>query len=127
MLRDRPGNVVVLSGRNRGKIDYILASLQAGLNVLADKPWVIVADDLPKLAAALDLADEKDLIAYDIMTERYEITSILQKELLQDANIFGDMVPGTDQEPGVFMESVHYLMKQVAGVPLRLKRLRGTG
>src|SRR6476619_98777 len=27
MLRERPGNVVVLSGRNRGKIDRVLASV----------------------------------------------------------------------------------------------------
>src|SRR6476619_5419077 len=32
MLRDHPGNVVVLSGRNRGKIDRIVASVNAGLN-----------------------------------------------------------------------------------------------
>src|SRR5262245_35975274 len=37
MLRDRPGNAVVLSGRNRGKIDRIQASLDAGLNALVDK------------------------------------------------------------------------------------------
>src|ERR1051326_1248843 len=36
MLQERPGNVVVISGRNRGKIDLIVASLKAGLNVLAD-------------------------------------------------------------------------------------------
>jgi hypothetical protein len=36
MLREKPGNVVVLSGRNRGKMDRILASVEAGLNVLAD-------------------------------------------------------------------------------------------
>src|SRR5438093_6189538 len=34
MLRERPGNVVVLSGRNRGKIDRMAASVQAGLHVL---------------------------------------------------------------------------------------------
>src|SRR5438477_9271842 len=38
MLRDHPGGFVVFTGRNRGKIDRILASLAAGLNVLADKP-----------------------------------------------------------------------------------------
>src|ERR687885_179634 len=48
LLQERPGNVVVLAGRNRVKIDYILAALGAGLNVLADKPWVIDAADLPK-------------------------------------------------------------------------------
>jgi predicted dehydrogenase len=119
MLRERPGNVVVLSGRNRGKIDAILAAVHAGLNVLADKPWVIAAADLPKLQTALDLADERGLIAYDIMTERHEITSILQRELIQDADTFGTIQAGTEQEPGVLMESMHYLMKTVAGAPLR--------
>src|SRR5688572_22230905 len=41
MLRDRPGNVVVLSGRNRGKIDRVLASVRAGLHTLVDKPWIL--------------------------------------------------------------------------------------
>ena len=41
MLRERAGNIVVFTGRNRGKIDRILAALNAGLNVLADKPWII--------------------------------------------------------------------------------------
>ena len=49
MLREHPGNVVVLSGRNRGKIDRIVASVNAGLNVLADKPWIFDRTDLPKL------------------------------------------------------------------------------
>jgi len=38
MLRERPGNVVILTGRNRPKIDRIHGSVEAGLNVLADKP-----------------------------------------------------------------------------------------
>ena len=41
MIQTRPGNVVVISGRNRGKIDRILQSVRAGLNVLADKPWIL--------------------------------------------------------------------------------------
>src|SRR6185436_11830687 len=65
MLRERPGNVVVLSGRNRGKIDRILRSVGGGLNVLADKPWILQSDDLPKLEAALADADGKGLVAYD--------------------------------------------------------------
>lgn len=119
LLREKPGNVVVLAGRNRVKIDAILASVQAGLNVLADKPWVLVPEDLPKLQVVLDTAERNGLIAYDIMTERHEITSMLQKELVQDEAIFGKPSAGTAQEPGVFMESVHYLKKLVAGSPLR--------
>lgn len=119
MLRERLGNVVVLAGRNRLKIDRILAAVEAGMNVLADKPWIISSKDLPKLQAALDTAEAKRLIAYDIMTERYEITSIIQRELVNDREIFGDICIGTEDEPGVFMESVHYLLKTVSGVPLR--------
>jgi predicted dehydrogenase len=119
LLRERPGNVVVLSGRNRGKIDCIRAAVDAGLHVLADKPWVIDAADLPTLRTALDAAEAKGLIAYDIMTERYEITSILQREFVNDSEIFGSAVAGTEKEPGVFMESVHYLSKTVAGATLR--------
>jgi predicted dehydrogenase len=119
LLSERPGNVVVFSGRNRGKIDAILAAVEAGLNVLADKPWVIEAEDLPKLERALDLARKNGLIAYDVMTERYEVTSILQRELVNDPAVVGTVEPGTADEPGVFMESVHYLLKTVAGVPNR--------
>lgn len=117
MLAERPGNIVVLSGRNRGKIRYIRAALDAGLNVLADKPWIIHPAELPTLEEALAVASRKGLIAYDIMTERYEITSILQRELVNDAEVFGDVLPGTEAEPAVYMESVHHILKLVAGVP----------
>jgi predicted dehydrogenase len=119
MLHAKPGNVVVLSGRNRTKIDAMAAAVDAGLNVLADKPWIIEKENLPKLAAVLDKAEANGLVAYDIMTERFEITSILQRELVNDPAIFGEIVPGSESEPGVDMESVHYLLKLVAGVPNR--------
>jgi predicted dehydrogenase len=119
MVHEKPGNVVVISGRNRGKIDYVLAAMEAGLNVLADKPWIIEAEDLPKLQRALDLAQDNRLVAYDIMTERHEITSILQRELVNDPDVFGNLVTGTAAAPAVVMESVHYLSKLVAGAPLR--------
>jgi predicted dehydrogenase len=114
---DRPGNIVVLSGRNRLKIQYIRAALEAGLHVLADKPWIISIDDLPALEEALALAEKKGLIAYDIMTERFEITSILQRELVNAPSVFGEMTKGSEAEPAVYMESVHHLLKLVAGVP----------
>jgi predicted dehydrogenase len=119
LRREKPGNVVVLAGRNAAKIDAILAALDAGLHVLADKPWILTPDDLPKLREALDLAEAKGLVAYDIMTERHEITSLLQRELVQDEATFGSVVAGSPDQPGVFMESVHYLKKLVAGQPLR--------
>lgn len=112
MLRDRPGNIVVFTGKNRLKIDRILAALRAGLNVLADKPWIIRSADLPKLEEALKLAREKKLAAYDIMTERYEVTSQLQREFVDDPAVFGDPVR-------VKARSIHNVMKMVAGTPLK--------
>ncbi|HTS29736.1 MAG TPA: putative oxidoreductase C-terminal domain-containing protein [Bryobacteraceae bacterium] len=117
MVEDRPGNVVVLSGRNRAKIHRISRSLMAGIHVLADKPWIIEAADLALLEEALAAARSRGLIAYDIMTERYEITSILQRELVNDPEVFGSILPGTPDEPAVYMESVHHILKLVAGVP----------
>jgi predicted dehydrogenase len=115
MLREKPGNVVVLSGRNRGKMDRILASVEAGLNVLADKPWLISAADFPKLEKALDVAERNGRVAYDVMTERSEITTILQGELVRDPEVAGTVGPGSEAEPAVEMESVHQLMKVVSG------------
>ncbi len=119
MLKEKPGNVVVTSGRNRGKIDKIKASVEGGLNVLSDKPWIIDPADFPKLESALDTAAGNKLVAYDIMTERYEITTILQKRLIGDGAVFGTILPGSASDPAVYMESVHHLLKMVAGLPNR--------
>jgi predicted dehydrogenase len=117
LLKERPGNVVVISGRNRGKMDRILAAVQNGLSVLADKPWIIDSADLPKLETALDTAEKKGLVAYDMMTERHEITTILQRELVGDAAILGVLLKGSEADPAVAMESVHNILKTVAGAP----------
>jgi predicted dehydrogenase len=115
MLRERPGNAVILSGRNRPKIDRIARSVGGGLHVLADKPWILTTADLPKLDAVLAEADRTGVVAYDIMTERFEITTILQRALVNDPAVFGAIIKGSDAEPGVYMESVHHLMKMVSG------------
>ena len=117
MLRERSGNAVVISGRNQGKIARVKACVDAGMNVLADKPWIIEPGGLSTLEAALNMADQKGIVAYDIMTERYEITTMLQRELVNDPGVFGSIQAGSEQDPGVVMDGVHHLMKTVAGVP----------
>jgi predicted dehydrogenase len=117
MLADRRGQVVVFSGRNRGKIDRVREVLSRGVHVLADKPWIIEPEDLPKLEAALNAADSKRVIGYDGMTQRFEISCILQKALVNAPGVFGEPLQGTADDPGVYMESVHYLLKLVAGAP----------
>ena len=117
LLRNPPGQIVVMSGRNRGKIDRIQGCVRAGLHVLADKPWIIEPEDLPKLEAALDTADAQHVIAYDAMTQRFEITAILQRALVNDPDVFGQPLAGSPAEPAVRIESLHYLFKEVSGVP----------
>ena len=119
LLRDHPGDIVVFTGRNRGKIDRMLSTINAGLHVLADKPWIISSSEMPKLEQALDLATRKGVAAYDIMTERYEVTSELQRALVNSPAVFGEPVKGTAEHPGVVAKSIHHVMKVVAGVPLR--------
>ena len=117
MLRERPGNVVVISGRNRGKIDRIQSSLDAGLHALVDKPWILEPSDLPKLERVLSTAETGGRVALDIMTERFEVSTELQRELVNDPAVFGTLLPGSEADPAVYMESVHHLMKMVAGAP----------
>ena len=117
MLSERPGQVVILSGRNRSKIGSVTGCVRAGLNVLADKPWIIEARDLTRLETALDTADKKRVIAYDAMTERFEITTILARALVSDPEIFGRPATGSLDQPAVAFESLHYLLKEVGGVP----------
>jgi predicted dehydrogenase len=118
MLAGRPGNVVVLSGNNRMKSEYILQSLEDGINVLADKPMAIDMEDFETLLKAFEVAEDRGLLLYDIMTERYEITTVLQRELAMIPAIFGTLVAGSEDDPAVTKESVHHLFKYVSGEPL---------
>jgi len=118
MLADRKGDVVVISGNNRRKIEYIALCVRAGLNVLADKPMVIEASQFDQLREAFETARRKGVLLYDIMTERYEITTVLQREFSRIPEVFGDIEPGTPDRPAVTKESVHHFSKTVAGAPL---------
>jgi predicted dehydrogenase len=118
MLAEKAGNVVVLSGNNLKKAEYITSSINAGLNVLADKPMIILEEDFPKLEEAFRVAQNKGILLYDIMTERYEVTTILQKLLSQSEEIFGKLATGTKEDPAVTKVSVHHFSKIVSGTPL---------
>jgi predicted dehydrogenase len=118
MLEEKAGNVVVLAGSNLKKTEYIAKSVEAGFNVLADKPMAINSEDYELLKTAFATAEEKGVLLYDIMTERSEITTILQKELSQDAELFGELEVGTPENPAVTKESVHHFFKYVSGSPL---------
>lgn len=118
MLEERPGNVVVLAGNNAKKTQYIKQSVDAGLNVLADKPMVIKPEKFSMLKEALAQAQENDVLLYDIMTERFEITTLLQRKLSQYSDVFGTLEKGSPENPAITKESVHYFFKYVSGNPL---------
>ncbi len=115
MIAEKKGNVVVLSGNNQKKTDYILQSLENGFNVLADKPMVINTAGFEKLKTAFDVAAKNKLLLYDIMTERFEINTILQRELSMVPEIFGSLEKGTPENPAITKESVHHFYKYVSG------------
>jgi predicted dehydrogenase len=114
MISRKKGNVVVLAGNNEKKTSYIKRSVDAGLNVLADKPMVIDRAGFDVLKAAFESAKKNKVLLYDIMTERYEITTILQRELSMMPEVFGQLEQGTPDNPAVTKESVHYFYKYVS-------------
>ncbi|MBT7396253.1 MAG: Gfo/Idh/MocA family oxidoreductase [Prolixibacteraceae bacterium] len=119
MLTEKPGNVMVVSGSNAKKTEYILKTIEAGINVLADKPMVITPDQYPQLEQAFKVAEEKGVLLYDIMTERHEVTTILQRELSKIPEVFGSLQVGTEEEPAITKESVHHFFKYVSGSALK--------
>ncbi len=118
-LAQKGCSVVVLAGNNATKIDYILECVEAGYNVLADKPMVINPEGFEKLKKAFEIAEKKGVVLYDIMTERHEVTTLLQRELSHIAAVYGEQDKGTPEDPAVTKESVHHFCKLVAGNPLR--------
>ncbi len=115
MINQKKGNVVVISGNNKKKTEYIKQSVDAGLNVLADKPMAINVANFELLKQAFADAQKNKVLLYDIMTERYEITNMLQKEFATLPLIFGTLEKGTNENPAIVIKSVHYLYKYVSG------------
>jgi|GEM_PF-63797 len=110
LLKEKPGDIVVLSGRNHAKCARIAALARAGLHVLADKPWIIDGADMATLEDALESAARSGVAVFDAMTERFEITHLVMRELVNDPEIFGRPLQ-------VRIESLHHLLKLVAGKP----------
>jgi len=118
MISQKPGNVMMVAGKNDQKIDYILAAVENGIHVYADKPLVINPEGFRKLKKAFQIAGEKNLLLYDIMTERFEITTLLQRELSMISEVFGELENGTPENPAITKESIHHFFKYVSGTPL---------
>jgi len=111
MAAEKKGNVVVLAGNNRLKIDYIEQSVNAGMNVFSDKPMVINQAGFRRLEKVYQLAQDKGLLMFDMMTERYSLINRVQRSLMQDTLLFGKLLPGTADHPSVMESSVHHFYR----------------
>ena len=113
LLRERPGDVAIVAGKNNTKLSTMHRLHQAGIHVLGDKTWLIdgsQVDLVNKITASPPLA-------MDIMTERFEIATRLQQALSKNENVFGAF-RSDGEEPAVYLKSVHHLYKEVNGEPL---------
>ena len=115
LISDMKGDIVVIAGKNNTKMAAIERLNRAGFAVLADKPWVVSDESLPPLRAAMQ---SERPFTLDIMTERFEITTLLQKEFLAEEGVIGSIRIDGDGSPSVFKESVHHLYKIVNQKPL---------
>lgn len=111
MAQDRKGNVVVLAGNNRKKIDYLEQAVNAGMNVFSDKPMVINSDGFERLKKVYEEADKKHLLVFDMMTERYTILNKIQRSLMQDTILFGKLKQGSPDHPAILESSVHHFYR----------------
>jgi predicted dehydrogenase len=113
LLAERAGDIAILAGRNDTKMAAIRRLHDAGLHVLADKPWLVGEEGLADLRATLGGGP----IAMDIMTSRHEVSARLEQRLVNSPEVFGAFRTDRD-EPAISMESVHCLYKVVNGAPL---------
>lgn len=113
LRREHSGDVVVYAGKNNAKMSSIQRLHADGICVLGDKPWLIDAAELPALVETATTPP----LAMDIMTERHEVATQVQKALSEHAEVFGRFrTDGT--EPAIYIESVHHLYKLVNQRPL---------
>ncbi len=119
LRRPAQTTVLVLSGNNARKSEYIGRGIQAGMHVLADKPMIIKPAQLAALEKNFAAAKQRGVLLYDIMTERFEITTQLQRALSQQRGLFGVLDKGTPDNPSITKISVHNFSKVVAGEQLK--------
>jgi predicted dehydrogenase len=113
LLTERPGDVVILAGRNDRKMALMRALHDAGLHVLADKPW---------LTRAAALSDVRHVLGggarvMEMMTGRHAGTAKVAERLLREPDVFGEL--DTSDGPAIRLASVHHLEKSVNGAALR--------
>ena len=115
LVEEGHGDFVVVAGRNDTKLETIASLTQAGLPVLADKPWLTESRQLPYLAQVTT----GPCVAMDLMTGPYSLRAQVMAQVVHTPELFGTFVTDEDPEPAIDLASVHHLYKQVNGQPLQ--------
>jgi hypothetical protein len=115
VVEERQGDFVVLAGRNDTKLATIASLTQAGLPVLADKPWLTDSRQLPSLAQVTT----GPCMAMDLMTGAYSLRAQVMAQVIHTPELFGTFVTHEAPAPAIELASVHHLYKQVNGRPLQ--------
>ncbi|MGL4420922.1 MAG: putative oxidoreductase C-terminal domain-containing protein [Gemmataceae bacterium] len=114
-LQEQPGNAVLLAGRNDTKLQQMGLCVQQALPVIADLPWILDLDDLPKLEQLYREADLREVPILDLAPARFDVVSLLQRSLVRDPAIFGQWSAGTIDNPALILENTYYFKKPLAG------------
>ena len=113
LITDGLADAVVLAGRNHTKLKTIDRFTQAGLPVLADKPWLTDSRQLP----LLNRVTAGSTLAMDIMTIRHSVIARLCRQIVDAPALFGGF--DADANSAIDIRSAHHLYKMVNGRPLR--------
>ena len=115
VVEEGRGDFVVLAGRNDTKLETIAYLTQAGLHVLADKPWLTDSQQLPYLLQVTT----GPRLAMDLMTGQHSLRARLIARVVHTPELFGTFVTDAGAVPAIDLASIHHLYKLVNGRPLQ--------
>lgn len=85
LLLDSGANTLITAAVNSKKADIIVKAIDAGLNIISDKPLVTKMEDLQKIIEALNR--NKDVKLYLMLSERYNPVLVTAKALIESGEI----------------------------------------
>lgn len=96
LLRKSGANTLLTAAINSGKADIIVKAVDAGLNIISDKPLVTTMDDLNRITDVLER--NKNVKLYLMLSERYNPVLVTAKKLI-DAGEIGQVVNIINMRP----------------------------
>ncbi|MEQ9642370.1 MAG: putative oxidoreductase C-terminal domain-containing protein [Alphaproteobacteria bacterium] len=110
---EKAGDIAIVAGRNAGKAALIRRLHEAGFAVLADKPMLTDAVELPHLETVF--AGPPPLI--ELMADRHAPSGRVLAAISGAPEVFGQW-RREDGQPAIELKSTHHLYKVVNGAPL---------